>query len=528
MAERCADHSWHARCLTIVADHGARMKILLTNHDLNHYAGTETFTYALATELNRSGHEVICFSPRLGAVAQRLAATGIAVTRDLSGAPDDIDVIHAHHRYESLLAFARYPDRPMIFTCHGVQPWQEQPIRVGLTVSRYVAVSEEVRDHLVQRHGVADENITIIRNGLDLDRFHSRSPIGARPSRALVLSNYMRPDQRERVRRVCARLGITVREAGARQSLWAVEDEINLADIIFALGRSALEAMACRRLVVVYDYNGGDGLVTPERFERLRQRNFSGRTFRRYYSDAELATEISAYDRAIADQVYSFIERDHDVRKMTQQFLALYEEARLSIPRQIVSVRDVAVRQYGALAGLLDDVATLRTAAAGAEGSLNDIRQSRSWRALAGYRKLKAGLRIFRRRQPAARLRARILVVDDDPLIGQWLTEVLTADGHTLEAVDNARSGLERLRAATFDLVLTDLRMPEVDGIELYQTIERTEPRMAQRVIFVTGAATEPRYQQFLAGLGARNLAKPFDVIDLTRLIHRTLNPSPH
>src|SRR6266403_2031016 len=59
------------------------MKILVTNYDLNHYAGTETFIYALSVELRRIGHEVICFSPRLGAVAQRLAAAGIAVTGDL-------------------------------------------------------------------------------------------------------------------------------------------------------------------------------------------------------------------------------------------------------------------------------------------------------------------------------------------------------------------------------------------------------------------------------------------------------------
>jgi hypothetical protein len=69
------------------------MKILVTNYHLNHYAGTETFIYALSVELRRIGHEVICFSPRLGAMAQRLAAAGIAVTGDLSAAPDDIDVI---------------------------------------------------------------------------------------------------------------------------------------------------------------------------------------------------------------------------------------------------------------------------------------------------------------------------------------------------------------------------------------------------------------------------------------------------
>ena len=118
---------------------------------------------------------------------------------------------------------------------------------------------------------------------------------------------------------------------------------------------------------------------------------------------------------------------------------------------------------------------------------------------------------------------ARILVVDDDPLVGQWLTDVLAGEGHEVEAVDSGRAGLERLRGAPFDLVLTDLRMPDVDGIGLYEELERTQPRLAQRVIFVTGNTGEPRYQRFLARLEDRKLAKPFDINQLTRLVRRKL-----
>lgn len=499
------------------------MKILVTNYDLNYYAGTETFIYALAVELRRIGHEVICFSPRLGGVAQRLASAGIAVTGDLSAAPDDIDVIHAHHRYESLLARARYPDRPMIFVCHGVLPWQEQPVPTALDVTRYVAVSEETRDHLIRRHGVAERDVVIVRNGIDLDRFQSRTPVGARPRRALVLSNYMPAEQRAKIRRVCRGLGITLREAGARDALWAVEDEINDADLVFGLGRSALEAMACRRLVVVYDYNGGDGLVTPERFELLRRRNFSGRTHARHFTETELAAEIAAYDPAIADGVHAFVERDHDIRGMAQQLVGLYEEARRQPARSGDPGRAGAIGQYRALTAVLADVAALRVVAEGAQGSLRDIHGSRSWRVMTTYRTVRAGLRRLRRRRSERRLPARILVIDDDPLVGQWLTDVLAAEGHEVETVDSGRAGLERLRGAAFDLVLTDLRMPDIDGIGLYEELERTQPRLAERVIFVSGNTREPRYQRFLSGREDHKLAKPFDINQLTRLVRRQL-----
>jgi len=55
---------------------------------------------------------------------------------------------------------------------------------------------------------------------------------------------------------------------------------------------------------------------------------------------------------------------------------------------------------------------------------------------------------------------------------------------------------------------------------------ERTQPRMAQRVIFVSGNSGEPRYQRFLAGLEDRNLTKPFDIGQLTRLIRARLDPA--
>lgn len=499
------------------------MKILLTNHALNHYAGTETFTYVLAVQLRRLGHEVLCFSRRLGKMAHRLAAAGITVVDDLSTAPDDVDVIHAHHRYESLLARTRYPDRPMIFVCHGVLPWQEQPVSPGIGIIRYVAVSEETRDHLVHRHRVAEGDVAIVRNGIDLERFRARAPVAARPRRALVLSNYMPAAQRARISRVCRGLGITLREAGAGNAIWAVEDEINRADLVFGLGRSALEAMACRRLVLVYDYNGGDGLVTPERFELLRQRNFSGRTHARHFTETELAAEIATYDPAIADRVYASIQRDHDVRQMARQFVSFYEEARAQ-RRRFTTVAGSAVGQYHALTVLLDDIAALRATAEEAEGSLRDIRQSRSWRVLSLHRRLRARLRRLGHGRADRSAPARILVIDDDPLVGQWLTDVLAAEGHEVETAESGRAGLERIRGgATFDLVLVDLRMPEVDGIGVYQELERTQPRMAERVIFVSGNPREPRYRRFLAGLEDRSLSKPLDGVQVARLVRRRM-----
>jgi CheY-like chemotaxis protein len=494
------------------------MKILLVNHTLDFYAGSETFTYALALELRRVGHDVTCFSPRLGKVAERLTEQGIPVVEDLAHGPDAVDVIHAHHRHESLLAFARYPDTPMILVCHGVLPWQEQPMKGRLNIHRYVAVSEEIRDHLVQDHGLATTDIEVIRNGVDLTRFHSRGPVAPQPRRALVLSNYMTDSQRDTVTRVCGRLGISVKEIGRSRAVWNVEEEINEADLVFGLGRSALEAMACKRVVIVYDYNGGDGLVTPERFALLRRRNFSGRTFGKHYTGEELTQEILGYDPAIADALHGAIEAEHDVRGMAGRYTTLYAAAISEARERALSRPELARRFHAAVQETLSDADALRA-------ELEVIRHSRGWQVIGAARRMKDMWHRLRVREPRpSNPRPRILVIDDDPRVGELLADVLAEEGHEVAVAENGLQALEQIRNTRFDLILSDLRMPKLDGLALYRELERQWPSVAQRVIFLTGYTHDPVYEPFLARREGRSLAKPLDLQALSRMIRRSLS----
>ena len=498
------------------------MRILIANHTLDYLGGSQTFTHALASQLQRSGHEVICFSLHVGKLAEHLRHRGVTVVSDLRLAPDHIDLIHAHHRYESLLAFARYPRAPMVLVCHGILPWQEQPLRSPLNIHRYVGVSEEVRNHLVQHHRIPERDTVIIRNGIDLDRFASRAPIAGRPCRALVLSNYMPDTLRLQIRRVCGRLGISLREVGRHRPVWNVEDEINQADLVFALGRSALEAMACKRVVIVHDYNGGDGLVTPERFQRFRERNFSGRTHGHHYTDDELAREILTYDPAIAEEIHAIIELDHDVRLMGRQFLALYGEA-LAHPLPGRTPHETSLRQYLGLTELIEDTAALRDVVDRQARAAQKTPRSRSGWAVTAYHRIRAALSRKRRDPREEQSPRRILVVDDDELVRQWLAEVLAMEGHEVDVADGGRAALDLLGARGYDVILSDLRMPELDGVALYQEVTRRWPHVSKRVIILTGNAQIPEYERFLAGFEGQSAAKPIDLAGLSRLIRQTL-----
>lgn len=67
---------------------------------------------------------------------------------------------------------------------------------------------------------------------------------------------------------------------------------------------------------------------------------------------------------------------------------------------------------------------------------------------------------------------ARILIIDDNAYVRKTLEFMLKANGHVVHSEDNGRTGLNRLEKDTFDLVITDILMPEVDGIEVIQTIK--------------------------------------------------------
>lgn len=117
----------------------------------------------------------------------------------------------------------------------------------------------------------------------------------------------------------------------------------------------------------------------------------------------------------------------------------------------------------------------------------------------------------------------RILVVEDEPLIASLLTDMLTADGHTVDAVGTGTAALGKLAAAPYDLIVSDLRMPELDGPGLYREIKSRHEAMLPRMVFVTGSALDPANEQFLEETKVPWLAKPFTIAELHNLTQRVL-----
>jgi len=117
----------------------------------------------------------------------------------------------------------------------------------------------------------------------------------------------------------------------------------------------------------------------------------------------------------------------------------------------------------------------------------------------------------------------RILVVEDEPLIAGMMTDMLTAEGHYVDAVGTGMAALELLGQNPYDLIVSDLRMPELDGPGLYRELKSRHSELLGRIVFVTGSALDPANERFLEETGVPWLSKPFTIAALRGLTQRAL-----
>ena len=105
-----------------------------------------------------------------------------------------------------------------------------------------------------------------------------------------------------------------------------------------------------------------------------------------------------------------------------------------------------------------------------------------------------------------------ILVIDDEPSLVRALARLLQRDGYVVATARNGRHALAALQAQPYDVILCDLRMPELDGRAFYAQLQQRAPALCQRVMFLTGDSTAADHQAFLAQCGRPWLRKPCSI----------------
>src|SRR2546427_5526732 len=115
--------------------------------------------------------------------------------------------------------------------------------------------------------------------------------------------------------------------------------------------------------------------------------------------------------------------------------------------------------------------------------------------------------------------RLRVLVVDDEPHILHYMQATLESWGHEVVLAQDGSQALKRALMQPFDLIICDLRMPRLGGREMFHTLARMHPTVAERVLFATGDTVRGDTLQFLEELGRPFLQKPFKLDALRRVL---------
>ena len=119
--------------------------------------------------------------------------------------------------------------------------------------------------------------------------------------------------------------------------------------------------------------------------------------------------------------------------------------------------------------------------------------------------------------------RGAVLVVDDEILVAHAVRRALAHD-HDVVAVHSGAEALERLRGGDrFDVIICDLMMPQMTGMEFHQELARSQPTDAERVVFLTGGTFTPNARQFLEDVPNQRIEKPFDSTHLRAVVNDRL-----
>ncbi len=305
------------------------LRILITNHHLSGYTGSEIFTLTLAKSLKQRGHEITVYSKFIDEIGNEFRDSGINLVDNLYEVKNNkFDIAHIHHNISLIEVRNVFPELQVVFLSQGILPFLEHPPFFNLNIAKYIAISEEIKEELVKK-GTPQESIEIIRNLIDIQKFVNEKEISEIPRRALVISGRIDDVKETIIRESCGSLNIEVDFVGGRfgeVDQQFLISKIDFADIIFSLGRGAIEGMVAGKCVIVYDYLGGDGMIDSETFHEIKKNNFSGRRYKKDFTQESLVAEISKYNKEEIEKVKLLAIEEFSVELGARKIERIYRD----------------------------------------------------------------------------------------------------------------------------------------------------------------------------------------------------------
>ena len=119
--------------------------------------------------------------------------------------------------------------------------------------------------------------------------------------------------------------------------------------------------------------------------------------------------------------------------------------------------------------------------------------------------------------------RKKILLVEDEPVIGRLFKRILSDEGFDVDFVQDGRIAIEAVNKKHYDICVSDIRLPGITGIQIYELLKANHPQLSLHMVFITGDTMNANIQSFLQESGRPCLVKPFNPEDLVATVNGVL-----
>lgn len=288
---------------------------------------------------------------------------------------EKIDIIHTHGRIASLVSkiISMYYNIPFMTTAHALFNYGGGLKYLTFWGEEIISISEDVKQHLIDRFGIKEEKVTIIENGIDTYVFSTQfknlnlvNQLGlnedaikvlcvSRLSGALadlmiqIIKSFPKlskelgkveliivgdGDNYEEVKNISKEIdptGKSIKLLGKRTD---ISEIMNMADVVIAVGRTALEAMAVEKPVILAGAEGYMGLLSPENYDLAKSTNFTGRNIGYLRTEDKFVNEIiDLFNKLTEEEREALgkfgrkkVEEQFSIIEMTNETIEIYEK----------------------------------------------------------------------------------------------------------------------------------------------------------------------------------------------------------
>ncbi|MEX2106797.1 MAG: hypothetical protein WD810_07850 [Solirubrobacterales bacterium] len=387
------------------------MKLVLGTNHLG-LGGSESYLITVAEQLDRLGHEVVLYASETGEGVAVALERGLTLV-DEAELPEDCDAALVQDGAVSYQLAELLPSLPQLFVAHSESFDLQAPPQLEGIVGAIVALNDRVAARL--RSYALEVDVVRLHQPIDTERFMPRSALPRVARRALLFSNTPHTDRLGMLEWACAEVGLELVRLGTLSGQTRdPRPALASAEIVIGYGRSILEAMACGRAAFVYDWNGGEGWMTPDAYPAIEADGIAGRSGRVILDADGLAEGLRGYDPSMGPANHDLVMAHHRANVHAQELVEQFRRLSAPAPRPRSPLQEMARlvrlewRARGDVHSLQQENAMLRRLLGESEQSAREAREhaartearvrhsyeaSVSWRFTAPLRAVKRAIR---------------------------------------------------------------------------------------------------------------------------------------